>query len=97
MVQVASSLTTTLPLSTLTRTSNYVSFKFFLAQMIICVVSVVDNFDGGISFSFSLGFRTSSCSGLLLYAHSLLFPDHVALELLNGTVSVHVHAVTSAY
>ena len=158
VVQVASSLTITLPLSTLTHTSNYVSYggregslettaralctyrehlylsacgqwklyarlelkraRFIVAvgggewpvlatvvsllffsssihallrfytKCLLCVVFAVDNFDGGISFSFSLPFRTISCSGLLLYSH-------IALELLNGTVSPH--AVISAY
>ena len=56
----------------------------------------VEDFDGGTSFSFSLRFRTSSCSGLLLYSHSLLFPDHLLVELLNGTVSTpsHTHTYT---
>lgn len=47
----------------------------------------VDNFNAGTRFSFSLRFRTAFCSGVLIYVHSLLFPDHVVVEMFNGTVS----------
>lgn len=40
-----------------------------------------------VTYGVSLEFRTTECSGLLLYSASLSNPDHSALELYNGTVS----------
>lgn len=51
----------------------------------------VDNYFAGTSFGFSLEFRTLQCSGLLLYVASSIYSDHVALEIINGSVSINLN------
>ena len=68
---------------------NYLSLGFS--------VPAVDRFSVGVKFGVSFEFRTSRCSGVLLYVASPFYPDHLLLELVDGTVShtcTHTHAHT---
>ena len=47
---------------------------------------VVDNFDVGVNFAFSVNFVTTNCNGLLLYVASSIYSDHLLVELRNGRV-----------
>ena len=51
------------------------------------LLSAVDSFYAGIRFTFSMDIRTTQCTGLLAYVATPLYPDHVLLEIINGTVS----------
>lgn len=46
----------------------------------------MDEVTGGLRFTASLDFRTTQCSGLLLYTASPSQPDHLGLELVDGVV-----------
>ena len=61
---------------------------FFKTNNKYCLFILVDNFNVGIRFSFSVDFRTENCSGVLLYIASSIFPDHVLVELRGGRVSL---------
>ena len=61
------------------------TFTKVLPQFLL--LSAVDRYRPGIRFAFSMEVRTTQCDGLLAYVATPLYPDHVLLEIVNGTVS----------
>lgn len=51
--------------------------------------TTVDELSGGVDISMSIEFRTTQCTGLLLYIASSTHPDHLVLEIVDGLVSHH--------
>lgn len=47
----------------------------------------MDGFDVGVQLNISVDFRTTNCTGLLLYVASSIYSDHLLVEIRNGLVS----------
>ena len=62
----------------------------------VCVYTV-EKVRGGVDFTASLEFRSTSCTGLLLYTASSTHPDHLALEIVDGLVCTHTHTHTHTH
>ena len=55
--------------------------------MHVIIISTGKEFYVGVELNISVDFRTNTCSGLLLYVASSIYPDHLLVELRNGCVS----------